>query len=309
MVLKFKSPHGNSLAIETYAFQLFDDSWKGLHSFWKLREISFSTADIPYGSLSWSNSVLSKVLSPQWYDDYSIELRLKVIEENNTYWGFIRIQSLKDIHCLSLTEFLYSPRKKTFQVLKTTLNKPLHFKKIWWNLNLGEVSNTLLSAEYLSGRTVPYYTPTSLFVQAKSYRGEVFLRWTMNFGEIEVVRTEENLRRALEATVRVRCWQTEIHYERGLPPKFVKDFGIAKNMVSTSRCLIYANHAHHYDRTELRPPYYLYLGVDKYASHIDEIVRNFEVAIPPQFFPLFECLLRVPTDKRSIQTLKGLNNL
>jgi hypothetical protein len=308
MWFTFKSKAGNYLRIETKGFHIFDNNWGGIPYFWELEEIVISSADIPIGNLQWYADGLYNIFPPTWNDEYFVSLAIQPSNGNAVYGKFL-YQNIRKYLDSGKVEFFYNLKKENISIVSTDLNPPSRFKKFWWDLKLGKVIRFLFSPDYLLQRTFPYFQPTVLFVQAKTYSGDIFFEHLLNFNEIPVRKDEKILQRILGSTIRVRCWQSEFHFQKKLPPKFVKDFWVAKRFPRTARCFVYSNYADAYDMTEINIPYTIFLFIDKYESTIKEIAENLHVAIPPQLWTLLECLYRLPTDRRGIRVLQSLNCL
>jgi hypothetical protein len=307
MWFTFKSKAGNYLRIETKGFHIFDNNWGGIPHFWKLQEVILTSADIPIGNLRWYTDGLYEIFSPAWYDEYFVSL---VIQPNGeAIHGKFLFHNVRNYLDTGKVEFLYNLSKESVSIIRADLEPPTKFKKLWWDFRLGKIIRFLLSPNYLFGRTLPYFQPAALFVQAKTYSGEVFLETMLNYNEISVKKDKEMLKKVLGSTIRVRCWQSELHFQKQLPPKFVKDFWVTKKFPRTARCFVYSNYADAYDTTEINTFYTIFLLVDKYEPTVEEIIENSHIAIPPQLQPLLECLYRIPTEKREIRALQGLKYL
>jgi hypothetical protein len=307
MWLTFKSRAGNYLRIETKGFHIFDNNWGGIPHFWELKEIILSSADIPIGNLRWYADGLYDIFPPAWYDEYFVSLAIQPNGEG--VYGKFLFHNVREYLDKGKVEFLYNLERERVSIVHADLNPPTKFKKFWWEFGLGKVIRFLLSPDYLLGRTLPYFQPTALFVQAKTYSGEVFFENMLDYSEISVNKDSEILKKVLTSTIRVRCWQSEFNFQKQLPPKFVKDFWVTKKIPRTARCFVYSNYADAYDTTEINTSYTVSLFVDKYEQTLTEIVENFHIAIPPQLQPLFECLYRLPTEKHEIRVLRGLKYL
>jgi hypothetical protein len=307
MQLTFKSRAGNYLRIDTKGFHIFDNNWGGIPHFWELKEIILSSTDIPISSLRWHADGLYDIFSPAWHDEYFASLALQPNGEG--VYGKFLFHNVRKFLDKGKVEFLYDLERRKVSIVLADLNPPTRFKKFWWELRLGKVIRFLVSLDYLFGRTLPYFQPKELFVQAKTYGGEVFFENMLNYSEIPVNKDGEMLKKVLASTIRVRCWQSGFHFQKQLPPKFVKDFWMTKKVPRSARCFVYSNHADAYDTTEINTSYTVFLFVDKYEDTLAEIVENFHIAIPPQLQPLFECLYRLPTEKRDIRALQGLKYL
>jgi len=307
MWLTFKSRAGNYLRIDTSGFHIFDSNWSGIPHFWKLKEIILSSADIPISNLRWYADGLYDIFSPAWYDEYFVSLAIQ--PNGEAVYGKFLFHNVREYLDKGKVEFLYDLEKERVSVVHADLNQPARFKKFWWDFKLGRVIRFLISPDYLLRRTFPYFQPEALFVQAKTYNGEVFFENMLNYGEISVKKDEEILKKILTSTIRVRCWQSEFHFQKQLPPKFVKDFWVARKIPRTARCFVYSNRADAYDTTEINTSYTVSLYVDKYEETVTEVIENFHVAVPPQLQPLFECLYRLPTEKCEIRALQGLKYL
>jgi hypothetical protein len=305
--LTFKSRAGNYLRIDTKGFHIFDNNWGGIPHFWELREIILSSADIPIGNLRWYADGLYDIFPPAWYDEYFVSLAIQPNGEG--VYGKFLFHNVREYLDKGKVEFLYSLERERVSIVRADLNPPTKFKKFWWEFGLGKVIRFLLSPDYLLGRTLPYFQPTALFVQAKTYSGEVFFENMLDYSEISVNKDKEILKKVLTSTIRVRCWQSEFNFQKQLPPKFVKDFWMTKKIPRTARCFVYSNYADAYDTTEINTSYTVSLFVDKYEQMLTEIIENFHIAIPPQLQPLFECLYRLPTEKHEIRALQGLKYL
>jgi hypothetical protein len=307
MWLTFKSRAGNYLRVDTNGFHIFDNNWGGIPHFWELKEIILSSGDVPISSLQWYADGLYDIFSPAWHGEYFVSLAIQPNGEG-VYGKFV-FHNVRDCLDKGKVEFLYNLERERVSIVRADLDQPVKFKKLWWELRLGKVIRFLVSPDYLFGRTLPYYQPTALFVQAKTYRGEVFFENTLNYSEILISKDREMLKKVLTSTIRVRCWQSEFNFQKQLPPKFVKDFWVAKKVPRTARCFVYSNYADAYDTTEINTSYTISLFVDKYEHTVTEIIENFHTAIPPQLQPLFECLCRLPTEKWGIRALQGLKYL
>ncbi len=307
MWFTFKSKAGNYLRIDTSGFHIFDNSWGGILHFWELKEIILSTADIPIGSLRWYADGLYDIFSPAWHDKYFVSLAIN--PNHDGVYGKFLFHNVREYLDRGKVEFLYDLERKRVSVVQTDLNPPSKFKKFWRDFRLDKVIRFLLSPDYLYGRTLSYFQPKALFVQAKTYNGEVFFEHMLDYDEISVKKDKELLKKILTSTIRVRCWQSEFHFQKQLPPKFVKDFWVTKKIPRTARCFVYSNYADAYDTTEINTSYTVSLFVDKYEHTLNEIIENFHIATPPQLQPLFECLYRLPTEKHEIKALQGLKYL
>jgi hypothetical protein len=307
MWLTFKSKAGNYLRIDTSGFHIFDSNWGGIPYFWELKEIILSSADVPISNLRWYADGLYDIFSPAWHDEYFVSLAIQ--PNGEAVYGKFLFHNVREYLDKGKVEFLYDLEKERVNVVHADLNQPARFKKFWWDFKLGRVIRFLISPDYLLRRTFPYFQPKALFVQAKTYNGEVFFENMLNYSEISVKKDEEILKKVLTSTIRVRCWQSEFHFQKQLPPKFVKDFWAARKIPRTARCFVYSNHADAYDTTEINTSYTVSLYVDKYEGTVREVIENFHVAVPPQLQPLFECLYRLPTEKREIRALQGLKYL
>jgi hypothetical protein len=307
MWLTFKSKAGNYLRIDTSGLHIFDSDWGGIPHFWRLEEIILSSADIPLSSLQWYADGLYDIFPPAWHDKYFVSLAIQPY--NGDVYGKFLFHNVRDYSDKGKVEFLYNLEKEKVNVVHTDLDQPAKFKKFWWDFKLGKVIRFLLSPDYLLGRSLPYFQPEALFVRAKTYTGEVFFENVLNYNEIPVKKDEELLKKVLTSTIRVRCWQSEFHFRKQLPPKFVKDFFVTKKVPRSARCFVYSNHADANDTTEISYPYTVSLFVDKDKQAVTEITENFHIAVPPQLQPLFECLYRLPTEKSEIRILQGLKYL
>ena len=307
MWLTFKSKAGNYLRIDTSGFHIFDSNWGGIPHFWELKEIILSSADVPISNLRWYADGLYDIFSPAWHDEYFVSLAIQ--PNGGAVYGKFLFHNVREYLDKGKVEFLYDLEKERVNVVHADLNQPARFKKFWWDFKLGRVIRFLISPDYLLRRTFPYFQPNALFVQAKTYNGEVFFENMLNYSEISVRKDEEILRKILTSTIRVRCWQSEFHFQKQLPPKFVKDFWMTRKIPRTARCFVYSNHADAYDTTEINTSYTVSIFVDKYEQTVREIIENFHTAVPPQLQPLFECLYRLPTEKREIKALQGLKYL
>ena len=307
MWLTFKSKAGNYLRIDTSGFHIFDSNWGGIPYFWELKEVILSSADVPISNLRWYADGLYDIFSPAWHDEYFVSLAIQ--PNGEAVYGKFLFHNVREYLDKGKVEFLYDLEKEMISVVHADLNQPAKFKKFWWDFKLGRVIRFLISPDYLLRRTFPYFQPKALFVQAKTYNGEIFFENMLNYSEISVKKDEEILKKVLTSTIRVRCWQSEFHFQKQLPPKFVKDFWVTKKIPRTARCFVYSNHADAYDTTEINTSYTVSLYVDKYKETVTEVIENFHIAVPPQLQPLFECLYRLPTEKREIRALQGLKYL
>jgi hypothetical protein len=302
--LNFESRAGNYLRIDTKGFYIFDNKWEGIPNFWKLKEIIFSSSDLSIESQTWCDGRLSNIFSPAWYDKYFVSLVLR--PKDGGIYGKFLYQNVRQFTDAGKVEFLCAPDGRQAKAISMDLDPP-KAKRLWREFNLSRVIQFLLQLDYLFWRPLPYYQPTSLFVQAKTYRGEPFFEHLLNFDEIPVEKNDELLRQVLKATIRVRCWPSEFLFQKQFPPIFVKDFWASKRRPLPARCFLYSNYGStNYNAKELDFPYSICVFVNKSDLAINELVNNFDLAIPPQLKALFECLYRMPVDKDWINVLRGL---